>query len=81
MSVARITEPSGQVCVAGAIGAGGGGGGGATYIAGSGGAEPNAWRTVNPIVRGWPTLYPSRARPPRSRSNDSFGFESNRLFT
>ena len=38
-----------------------------------------ALRTVTPIVRGDPTLKPSRARPPRSRSNESRGFSSKML--
>src|SRR5918993_886215 len=47
-SVARITEPSAQVCVAG----GGGGSGGGSAIMAAAGATENALRSVSPIVRG-----------------------------
>src|SRR5687767_1202448 len=52
-SVARITEPSGQVCVAG--GGGGNGGAGSATIA-TAGATENALRRVSPMVRGVPML-------------------------
>ncbi len=52
-SAAKITEPSGQVCVAGADG---GSGGGTTVAAMSAGADRKLWRSVSPIVRGWPML-------------------------
>ena len=56
MSVARITVPSGQVCVAGA--GGGGGGGGATTGTGAGRGEKLA-RNVTPKVRGSPMNAPN----------------------
>src|SRR5687768_285137 len=54
MSVARITDPSGQVWVAG--GAGGGGGGATASITGAARGARNACRSVSPIVRGVPML-------------------------
>src|SRR5437868_14904923 len=38
-------------------------------------------RSVTPMVRGWPVLTPSRARPPRSRPTASRALSANWLRT
>jgi hypothetical protein len=61
-SVDRITDPSGQVCVAGG-GGGGGGGGGAGSATAFGGGDQLA-RSVKPKVRGSARKVEKICRPP-----------------